>query len=533
MKNTNLPSKKEWDNIIDEAFSSKQEHIFSAGYEAKKDAMMRGITMKRKDVDKKSNGTDRRFVLSVAAAAALFAIVPAGIFIADHKGNGTSAPMTNMSDAEQETSISEEEQRKLEEEQRKIEEENRKMQEEISRQQEELKKLDRSAIEPMQLEFTYVPEGLVYNEDGPYGGKYKSETGGGMSNELYVAEEDAQFTMENFRWDSEEYDLEGKHVIIRYARSITDEYKDPNQFSRYIFVKFNDTPYVGILHITDNYSDEEVRKVCEGMSLVPCDELHASTWKDHDIENCNTEDNSEFTDYEGELEPIAYVNVEDMKMYHIGDTFTNEWMKSVPDVAAEGVCDITLNDAWVQNNFDGITTDTCGWYRDYSEYTDENGNIKPNVRTWYSATQNGDPHGIIEQKEADKRVVVLDLTYTNNYDFETDCCISPDMYDIRENILCYANYPARKGTYEVRDSLEDTGKWIFDEGMISFDSDHKGSKNHVVLGAGESAHVQLAFVVDEESVGHLCCGIYPANTNSVEKNYYESPILDLTEIREK
>lgn len=309
MKNTNLPSKKEWDNIIDEAFSSKQEHIFSAGYEAKKDAMMRGITMKRKNVDKKSHGTDRRLVLSVAAAAALFAIVPAGIFIADHKGNGTTAPMTNMSDAEQETSISEEEQRKLEEEQleeeqRKIEEENRKIQEEISRQQEELKKLDRSAIEPMQLEFTYVPEGLVYNEDGPYGGKYHSETGGGMSKELYVAEEDAQFTTYNFRWDSEEYDLDGKHVIIRYACS-KDEIKYDINYSRFIFVKFNNTPYVGILHITDNYSDEEVRKVCEGMSLVPCEEYTASVWEDEIADSWYTEtsdsdnDVAELVDYGG------------------------------------------------------------------------------------------------------------------------------------------------------------------------------------------------------------------------------------------
>ncbi|MCR4890238.1 MAG: hypothetical protein K5979_13825 [Ruminococcus sp.] len=532
MKNTNLPSKKEWDNIIDEAFSSKQEHIFSAGYEAKKDAMMRGITMKRKNVDKKSYGTDRRLVLSVAAAAALFAIVPAGIFIADHKGNGTTAPMTNMSDAEQETSISEEEQRKLEEEQRKIEEENRKLQEEISRQQEELKKLDRSAIEPMQLEFTYVPEGLVYNEDGPYGGKYKSETGGGMSKELYVAEEDAEFTTYNFRWDSEEYDLDGKHVIIRYARSITDDVNDENTYSRFVFVKFNDTPYVGILHITDNYSDEEVRKVCEGMSLVPCDKLTAQTWEDQNPDN-EYKENKQDNKFDSLLETYAEVDMSRINLYHIGDTFTNEWMKSLPDTEKTGVCDITLNDAWIQDNFDGITTDTCGWWRDYSEFTDENGNIIPNTRTWYSATQNGDPHGIIDQREVNKRIVVLELTYTNNYDVETECCVCPEMFDIRNNSLALAGGYARNGADEVMDFIWEAGLRYDSDGFISFDSDKKKSNNYVVLAPGESTHVQLAFMVDDASVGHLYYGAYPANTSDASKNYYDSPIVDLTEIREQ
>ena len=45
MKNNRLPSKKEWDQIIDDAFSSEDIHQFSESYLRRKARLQKGIIM--------------------------------------------------------------------------------------------------------------------------------------------------------------------------------------------------------------------------------------------------------------------------------------------------------------------------------------------------------------------------------------------------------------------------------------------------------------------------------------------------------
>jgi len=273
MKASRLPDRKEWERIVDEAFSSNDEHSFSPRYTSRKNAMMRGITMKRRTVDNKRRNSSRALVLSVAAVAAAFVLVPAGVFFAGHSG-GTSSPAANM-DELAETTAPEEAATEVTEE----------ATETVAEYTITLEDVACYGFKKLQL--NYVPEGLVYNEDGAYGGKYHDyDTGGGMSKLLFVADEYQQLTFDNFSYDSAEYDLDGKHVIIRYGE--TNETIEPeNSFSRWIFVQFKDSPYVATLHITDNYSDEEALKVCEGMELVDCEaaDFRVNIWRDDLSEN--------------------------------------------------------------------------------------------------------------------------------------------------------------------------------------------------------------------------------------------------------
>ena len=75
MKNKGLPTQKEWDNIIDEAFSSDEKHDFSALYELRKAEIQKGITMK-----KTTNHIQRRYRGMVAAAAAIVIAAPASVY---------------------------------------------------------------------------------------------------------------------------------------------------------------------------------------------------------------------------------------------------------------------------------------------------------------------------------------------------------------------------------------------------------------------------------------------------------------------
>ena len=48
MERSKLPNKKEFDKIVEAAFTSNEHHNFSEQYRQKKDNMQRGIIMKKK-----------------------------------------------------------------------------------------------------------------------------------------------------------------------------------------------------------------------------------------------------------------------------------------------------------------------------------------------------------------------------------------------------------------------------------------------------------------------------------------------------
>ena len=267
MKASRLPDRKEWERIVDEAFSSSDEHSFSPRYTSRKNAMMRGITMKRRKVDNK-NHSGRRIALSIAAAAAAFTIVPTAVFFAGHSG-GTSSPAANM-DELAETTAPEEAATEVTEE----------TTETVAEYTITLEDVACYGFKKLQL--NYVPEGLKLDvPDLEYSKYHDNDTGGGMCTEFCVADEYQQLTFDNFSYDSAEYDLDGKHVIVRYSRS-EDEFDSPSDYSRFIFVQFKDSPYVAILHISDYYTIDEVLKVCEGMELVDCKaaDFHPYIWTD-------------------------------------------------------------------------------------------------------------------------------------------------------------------------------------------------------------------------------------------------------------
>ena len=71
MKNRKLPTSKQFDRIVENAFSSDVKHNFSVDYEIRKEAIQRGTSMKKRNrtIQWKSIGI-------TAAAAAIVAVAP-------------------------------------------------------------------------------------------------------------------------------------------------------------------------------------------------------------------------------------------------------------------------------------------------------------------------------------------------------------------------------------------------------------------------------------------------------------------------
>ena len=75
MRNNRLPSSKQWDTIINDAFKSDKHHDFSLSYELRKSEIQKGNTIK-----KETNHFHSRYMSMVAAAAAVIIAVPAIVF---------------------------------------------------------------------------------------------------------------------------------------------------------------------------------------------------------------------------------------------------------------------------------------------------------------------------------------------------------------------------------------------------------------------------------------------------------------------
>ena len=75
MRNKKLPSSKQCDKIINDAFNSDKHHDFSVLYELRKSEIQKGNAVK-----KETNYFHRRYISMVAAAAAVIIAVPAIVF---------------------------------------------------------------------------------------------------------------------------------------------------------------------------------------------------------------------------------------------------------------------------------------------------------------------------------------------------------------------------------------------------------------------------------------------------------------------
>ena len=74
MNKNDFPDEKEWKKIVEDAFSSDEEHIFSEHYKLNKQQMLRRVTMTKKTFNKK------RGLAVIAAAVAVTAAIPLSVF---------------------------------------------------------------------------------------------------------------------------------------------------------------------------------------------------------------------------------------------------------------------------------------------------------------------------------------------------------------------------------------------------------------------------------------------------------------------
>lgn len=474
MGKSELPNKIEFDRIVEEAFSSGEYHSFSEQYRQKKVNIQRGMIMK-----KMNNKSERIFVGAVAAAVLAVVAVPTGVVIKNSLEPKNTVPGTDENAVVVEVPEDEADPMAAVEAETEIIEAPEVIEEGFKT-----------------YEFGWLPEGMSVDPDGWK--IHDEERLACITPVLYkISPEQELLPHSNFQTGSmDEYGLDGRCVTI--FTSCLFRTVQENFFGRNVWITFEGSNYAVFLYVSDALDDNDLAQIIENISLVDTDEDRGAVY----VEPSEIEQNAEPTTVVVE-EPADSITRDDLTLYSIGDLTVDE--VDLGDGRVRSM-NVSVNDAYITDNFNGLTTDGIGLDIDFSEFTDENGKIIDAVTEYFDVVEQPDGNYIREEKgsasEASKILVVV-LTYTNNSDFQDDYCVSPSLMTIANGTLERIEWEEyQREEYSSLCNLDKLDSERNSAFSLYADS-NKGSKNGLVLNPGESADVRLAFLLREDEVGNL------------------------------
>lgn len=459
MQKNYLPFDDEYfDKIAEDAFDPEAEiHVFSDRYQKRKVKLMKKNT---ENNNRKPVMTKKR-IAAVAAAAAIAAAVPTSVFAGSRIYN---AFMDKPAKYQREITI------------------------DLG---EPTEAAPLSADAPVidsgvyTMKIGWVPEDLSEDNDKSFFAcysRYDIDDWRAVEFSFFQIDDESRTfneTLNGVVYD-ESYETDDKIVFI----------SDLGDGRIVIWVAFKNTKYVANILALQEFTDEELHKMADGLTLEESDTETASSYKVYkEYQEKLRQELAEPADNTDEwTEPK--VNMDNMKVISVGETAGVTW----DDV------DITINSVKFQDNFEEITTEGIGLEYDFSKYLDADGTLADNVRTWYKY---GDGVNTIDEAVETEimpaRIMVVDLTYENKGSEEIEYCVCPSLITIDDegNVV----YPFIRDNMYCEDSLSHL---TYDNHHFSFYTEHESSKNNIAsFKPGEKADVQLAFIVYEDELSDL------------------------------
>ncbi|MCR5601694.1 MAG: hypothetical protein K6G33_13240 [Ruminococcus sp.] len=486
MKNNRLPDSKEWDKIVADAFSSTENHDFSVKYELRKAQIQKGITM-----NNSSNYIRRRYIGMVAAAAAIVITVPATVYAftngktAVDPKNEVSTTVKTTTEAAETTTLADAAEvitDKLTFEKY----ENDEYRYLLSYNPTEKVTSDNQKYV---VEYTFLPSDFS-NGVEEYDNLYITPAGGGFNPKYYrvILERPVKEKIDSVVNFEEISDENIEAFIIYRSNVLTDSTEPAHCSNRLVYVHFKNTNYFAELTVTDDISDDDVRSIINGMKLVPSDSENTHEW----YGNVDTDDIIVNTDY---TNPTCAVD--EIKTAKIGDTLSFE---AGNQDGTTNALELTINNAWIQDNFDGINTDIHGNQRDFSQFLSDDGKIYDTIN-WIKYGNGRDSlDENVKSETFQLKVVVLDLTYTNNSDNDMinsydaggenkSLTVCPQVFDFSNNTISFnkidgINEPVPYPSIDINNSS-----------IFSLDAGDSTSKFGLDIPAHKSTNAKMAILV--------------------------------------
>lgn len=477
---------KNWEQIVADAFSPDAEpHVFSARYQEKKQKLEESMMSKKRIHMRKPT------MIAVAVLAAVV-VIPSSAYAVSRVYNASVEPIGNY-------------------------------------QQNVLIDVGESASDSsasnqiMALQIGWMPDGITSDESGIkyYDAQNQHRC---VTVAFWKVKEGENCLKDEERGIvSQRTETINGNQVFFLQRNVTETEKESGTviFDKVVWVAFTDTNYAVQLFATTGMTDDEVEKVVENLSLTPSDAETAEHWMSEEEWAELVEEQMEEAE-SAEIQTVCDLSA--MQLYQIDDT--------IPGNIYEDTVQMTVNSVELQDNFDGLPQVDCignATDFDYSQYLKEDGTIVDNVRTWYRAGDGVNTlDEMLKQETMEQKVVVMHLTYTNTGAQYVEDCICPYLFLMEEDgtLLRY--------TQDTEEQFyDDSCNLGYDGGSFLFETEGEHFKNNLLLKAGESADVVLAFVVNTEDLDKMYLMADPTGREEAEEISIGSPVLDLRKLAEK
>lgn len=285
MKNNKLPDKKEWNNIINEAFSSDAEHRFSERYMQKKEKINGGIIMK------KSIFTPEKLFIGLSTAAVLAVVaVPTAAFTLKRANNSDSpaAQVSTEAVTESATSTAENNIEEMPVDSEKNAAPSADSQQSVS-------------TEPMAISCDNLPNGFYMDklevpapeDQNAATQEYDIQTlifyngsNGAIYADIYTIPENYEFTTNDYAPNiknpdkTETFRIDNKTVFLTRSLDFGKNNVADSAYIRDVWVKFDGSNHAAKIMATHNISDEDIKEFIKDLSLVPS-KTAAPEWKNN------------------------------------------------------------------------------------------------------------------------------------------------------------------------------------------------------------------------------------------------------------
>lgn len=334
-----------------------------------------------------------------------------------------------------------------------------------------------SDIVPMKINVTNIPDGMVKYSQGHKYYNEKTPNQGGFSLQLWRLDTETsnfQFPVEN-AVSSQEMNINGYEGVL-VQRETSEGYGI--RFDRQMFIYYADKGYVMQIYIGNDMSMDQIRSFASGLKLEPSSEDDTDgTWTSYLNHNPNQTKTFTIPNNPNKAKVGSIIDkASTSDIYSINEPFFRKNINNIPSQLEEyNALQISVENVTVQNDFNGITTDTIGRPADFSSYLNSNGAI---IEDGFS-------------------VVIIDIKYKNisNNDFKNEYCVCPILEALSEENDHFVLSADRTGA----DRKSVLSELCYDGSFFSFYTDLKGSKNEVApLSAGQEANVKLSFLVKNE-----------------------------------
>lgn len=281
MKNNKLPNKKEWNNIINEAFSSDSEHRFSERYIQKKEKIKGGLIMK-----KLTFKPEKLFIRLTTAAVLAAVAIPTAAVTLNHM-NRSDAPAAAQISTEAGTESAE----------------NTTIAATAAEPETNVTPSENQhqsvSTAPMAISLGVIPNGFYMDkiefpayedQNVTTQEEYELQTlvfyngSGAIYADLYTIPENYEFTTNDYAPNiknpdkTETFRIENKTVFLTRSLDFGKNNVADSAYIRDVWVKFDGSNYAVKIMATHDIRDEDIKEFIKGLSLVPA-KTEAPEWK--------------------------------------------------------------------------------------------------------------------------------------------------------------------------------------------------------------------------------------------------------------